>query len=89
VLVHCGMHARRSFEKARKAHDPQADLPLALIGRMYEIELRATEQGVSLEERTRRRQSEVWPLLESLRSWAAAPLGPCAPSDRRRLRSEP
>jgi transposase len=70
VLVHCWMHARRYFEKARKARDPQADLPLALIGRMYEIERRATEQGVSLEERTRRRQSEVWPLLESLRSWA-------------------
>jgi transposase len=69
VLVHCWMHARRYFERAQKARDPRANLPLALIGRMYDLERLATEQGVSGEERARRRQAESWPLLEELRKW--------------------
>jgi hypothetical protein len=80
VLVHCWMHARRYFERAQKARDPRANLPLALIGRMYDIERVATEQGVSDEERARRRQAESWPLLEELRKWVEATRPKAPPS---------
>ena len=69
VLVHCWMHARRYFERAQKAQDPKARLPLALIARIYEVERRATEQSVSPEERARRRQVESLPLLDELQRW--------------------
>jgi hypothetical protein len=80
VLVHCWMHARRYFERAQKARDPRANLPLALIGRMYDIERVATEQGVSGEERARRRQAESWPLLEELRKWVEETRAKAPPS---------
>ena len=80
VLVHCWMHARRYFERAQKARDPRANLPLALIGRMYEVERRANEQGVSAEERARRRQAESLPLLEALRKWAEETRAQAPPS---------
>jgi transposase len=69
VLVHCWMHARRYFERAVKARDLRAAIAMDLIGRMYDIERKATEQKVSPEERARRRQAETWPLLEQLRAW--------------------
>ena len=69
VLVHCWMHARRWFERAVKARDLRAAVAMDLIGRMYDIERKATEQKVSPEERARRRQVETWPLLEQLREW--------------------
>ena len=71
VLVHCWMHARRWFERAVKARDLRAAVAMDLIGRMYDIERKATEQKVSPEERARRRQVETWPLLEQLRKWGA------------------
>jgi hypothetical protein len=80
VLVHCWMHARRYFERAQKAREPRANLPLALIGRMYEIERLATEQRVSPEERARRRQAESWPLLEELRKWVETTRSQAPPS---------
>lgn len=88
VLVNCWVHARRYFERARKARDPRADLPLALIGRLYDLERLANEQDVSAEERARRRQAVSWPLLEELRKWAeqtrsaAAPSGPLSKAIR-------
>lgn len=69
VLVHCWMHARRYFERAAKARDTRALVALALIGKMYEVERQATVEGVSAEERSRRRQAQSWPLLEKLRQW--------------------
>lgn len=78
VLVHCWMHARRYFERAVKARDLRAAVAMKWIAEMYEIERRATAEGVSPEERARRRQAETWPLLERLREWALelAPLVP-------------
>ena len=69
VLVHCWMHARRYFERAAKARDTRALVAMALIGKMYDVERLATEEGVSPEERARRRQEQSWPLLEELRRW--------------------
>ncbi len=80
VLVHCWMHARRYFERAMKAKDLRASVAMKLIGQMYEIERRATAEGVSVEERARRRQSETWPLLESLREWVLQIAPTVAPS---------
>lgn len=69
VLVHCWMHARRYFERAMKAKDLRATVAMQLIGQMYDVERRATEEAVGPEERARRRQAQTWPLLERLREW--------------------
>jgi len=69
VLVHCWMHARRYFERAAKARDTRALVAMALIGKMYDVERLATAEGVSPEERARRRQEQSWPQLEALRLW--------------------
>ena len=63
------MHARRYFERAMKARDTRAAVAMVLIGKLYDVERQATRQGVSAEERARRRQAESWPLLEELRRW--------------------
>lgn len=69
VLVNCNMHARRYFERALQGGDVRAALPMRIYKALYAVERRATEENVSLEERTRRRQVESVPLLEELRQW--------------------
>jgi len=69
VLVNCSMHARRYFERALQSGDVRAALPMRIYKSLYAIERRATEEDVSVEERTRRRQLESVPLLEELRQW--------------------
>jgi transposase len=69
VLVNCNMHARRYFERALQGGDVRAALPMRIYKSLYAVERRATEEGVPLGERTRRRQVESVPLLEELRQW--------------------
>jgi transposase len=70
VLVHCHMHARRYAERALKSGDLRAARPMQLWTQLYDVERRATADGVGPEERARRRQVEALPLLEALRQWA-------------------
>lgn len=70
VAVNCNMHARRYFEKALKSGDYRAAVAMKLYAQIYQIEQKATEDNVSLEERTRRRWEQTWPLLEQFRQWA-------------------
>jgi len=69
VLVNCNMHARRYFERALQGGDVRAALPMRIYKSLYAVERRATEENVSVEERTRRRQVESVRLLEELRQW--------------------
>jgi hypothetical protein len=69
TLVNCWMHARRYFDRAMKARDLRATVAMVLIGKLYDIERRATLENVDPVERGHRRQAESWPLLEELRVW--------------------
>jgi len=70
VAVHCNMHARRYFEKALKSGDLRAAVAMKMYAQIYQIEQKATEDKVSVEQRTRRRWEQTWPLLEPFRQWA-------------------
>jgi transposase len=69
VAVHCNMHARRYFEKALKSGDLRAAVAMKMYAQIYQIEQKATEDKVSVEQRTRRRWEQTWPLLEQFRQW--------------------
>ncbi|MDB4929854.1 MAG: transposase [Myxococcaceae bacterium] len=63
------MHARRFFERVLQSGDVRAALPMRSYKSLYDVERRATDVGVPLAERTRRRQVESVPLREELRRW--------------------
>ena len=62
----CMAHARRRFVEALEASDARAAIPLTVIKKLYEIERRATQDGVDVHERLVRRQTESRPLMEQL-----------------------
>jgi transposase len=69
VRIGCLAHAIRKFQAAQEAGDVRAIVGLSLIGKLYDIEKRATEDGVDTDERTRRRDTAARPILEELREW--------------------
>jgi transposase len=82
VVLGCNMHARRYFERALKSGDLRAGTAMQLYAKIYAIEQQATADGASVEERTRRRQDQTWPLLEAFREWAlsiCADINPSSP----------
>ena len=79
--VGCFAHARRKFDEALKAQDPQtkagkASKGLIYIQKLYRIEHLIKE--LTPEERYQRRQQQAVPLLDELRTWLdrSLPQGP-------------
>lgn len=72
VRIGCWAHGRRKFKDALDAGDLTAAIPLKLIQRLYLIEERATELGMTAEQRRELRQEHAPPVLESLKAWLAA-----------------
>lgn len=66
IAVGCYMHTRRGFEKAHKAGDTRGTTILQLIQKMYAIERKATKDGVSPEERLKRRLEYSAPIYEEI-----------------------
>lgn len=71
IEVGCWAHARRSFVEIAQAGDPRAAIFLAYVQKLYEVERRATEDGVDHEERRRRREEHSKPVLEKIGKWCA------------------
>lgn len=67
VLAGCWAHVFRKYQDALEDH-PQAEVALALIKNLYEIDARAQ----SLEERLRLRQVESVAVLRDLKTWCEA-----------------
>jgi hypothetical protein len=66
----CLAHARRKFEEARSSHPAPASQALAYFQQLYEVEDRGRDQPP--EALHALRQAEAVPLLDRLRTWAAA-----------------
>lgn len=62
----CWAHARRYFVKARDKGDHRAEPFLVLIGQLFAVEGKATEDGIGHEERLRRRVEQSKPVLDML-----------------------
>lgn len=65
VLAGCWAHAFRKFEEALPDH-PEAELALAPIGKLYEIDERA---GTDLDRRAELRRDESAVVIASLKDW--------------------
>lgn len=66
IAVGCWMHARRGFEKAHQAGDSRGTTILLLIRKMYAVDTEATEEGVSAEERLKRRLEHSAPVCDEI-----------------------
>jgi len=75
----CGMHIRRRFEKAFKAGDGRAALPMELFRKLYEVEREA--RGLSPDERLALRVEHSLPRLEQLDAWVDAHKDKLRPSE--------
>jgi transposase len=75
----CGMHIRRRFEKAFKAGDGRAALPMELFRKLYDVEREA--RGRSPGERLAMRTQHSLPLLELLDAWVDAHKDKFRPSE--------
>lgn len=65
----CHSHARRKLVEAARCGDLRAMEALRLYARLFAIEKQATREGVSPEERQRRREKQSLPILDELRAW--------------------
>jgi len=77
IEVACWAHARRKFFDAMKADPMRAQVALAYIRRLYEIEKRG--RGLKPLERLELRQAEAKPILEALATWLQEQVGRVAP----------
>ncbi len=72
VHMGCWAHARRKFVEVTKVAGTKggsAGVAVATIGKLYAIEKRATERGLSLEERVQERKMSAQPLLDEFKDW--------------------
>lgn len=65
----CGMHIRRRFEAAADSGDKRGAIALAYFRKLYAIERACKSDGLSHEDRHRRRQTESIPVLNELYKW--------------------
>ena len=72
TLLSCMAHARRMFEKALGEDQKRAGYAMTEIQKLYHIERRAREQGLTPEQRHEMRLNESLPILNELGKWMAA-----------------
>jgi len=71
VQLNCMAHARRGFDKALPYDNKNASYALTMFQKLYEIERRAREEGISPAERHALRLEESLPILNELGKWIA------------------
>ncbi len=52
TLICCLVHARRKFDEAKKTHPELAEVALELFNRIYKIEQRCRDEGLSWDDIT-------------------------------------
>ncbi len=72
TLMSCMAHARRMFEKALGDDQKRAEYAMTEIQKLYHIERRARQQGLSAEQRHELRLEESLPIMNELGKWMAA-----------------
>lgn len=69
TVLNCMAHARRKFYEAMANDKDRAEYALGQIGKLYDMERKAKQQGLGAEEVAGVRQSEALPLLQHLGMW--------------------
>lgn len=71
IQLNCMAHARRGFDKALSYDKKNAEYALLMFQKIYDIERRAREEGMSPAERHSLRLEESLPVLNELGKWIA------------------
>lgn len=69
TLLHCWAHGRRYFYDALQSDPEQAQHGLSLIGKLYDIERQAKEEGLPFDQIKELRESQAAPVLNELKAW--------------------
>ncbi len=81
TLVRCWAHVRRKFDEALKAlpkkgrTDSPANVGVDYCNRLFKLEGKYDEEGISLDERAKRRELESKPIAEAFFDWAKSTIG--------------
>ena len=65
----CWAHARRKFVDALKEDQKLATQAIVMIGKLYEVERKADEAGMTAEQRRELRQKEAYPVIQLMERW--------------------
>jgi len=71
LLLGCWAHARRKFEESLVEDKAGAEYALAQIGKLYQVETMATEQGMDDKQRSELRQRLAYPIMVVFEKWIA------------------
>ena len=71
LLLGCWAHARRKFEESLSEDKSGAEYALAQIGKLYQVETMANEQGLDDEKRAALRRRLAYPIMVSFEKWIA------------------
>ena len=69
TLLGCWAHARRKFYEAKDEHPELAEEALKMIGALYDIERKAGDEELSIEQRQALREKESHPIIREFQSW--------------------
>ncbi|MCU7552943.1 IS66 family transposase [Chitinophagaceae bacterium LB-8] len=75
----CMAHARRYFVDSLNTDKNRAEYALGQMQRLYAIERRSRDEGLSVEEKKAVRQKEAVPILDQLGKWMKEQLGEVLP----------
>lgn len=65
----CWAHARRKFVDALKENRKLATQAIVMIGKLYEVERKADEAGMTSLQRMELRQKEAYPVIQLMEKW--------------------
>ncbi len=65
----CWAHARRKFVDALKENQKLATQAIVMIGKLYEVERKADESGMTPAQRKELRQKEAYPVIQLMEKW--------------------
>ena len=69
TLVNCMAHARRGFEKALPYDKKRAEYAMEMFQKLYSVEQKARDQGLSPQQRHTLRLDEALPVINELGKW--------------------
>jgi transposase len=69
LLLGCWAHARRKFEESLSEDKAGAEYALAQIGKLYQVETMANEQGLDEKQRAELRKRLAYPIMVAFEKW--------------------
>lgn len=69
LLLGCWAHARRKFEESLAEDKAGAEYALAQIGKLYQVETMANEQGMDDKQRAELRKRLAYPIMVAFEKW--------------------